>query len=128
MRGEAEPEAATTFARPITSQSSNYTNLVMTSAANLTLDPITIHSLDKKKNNNTEKLKRCNEKRPCNEMRYDQRGHFPKFDEQKNATRCKNENCAARTHMYCVKCNVHLCIAKNKDCFNDFHVLVLPEI
>lgn len=129
MKREVEPKAVTTLAnlstRPITSQSSNYTNLVINAAANLTLDPSTSQNSNQKKD--TDKLKRSNEKRPSNELRYDQRGHLPKFDQQKNATRCKKENCESRTHVYCVKCNVHLCIAKNKHCFNDFHVLALPK-
>lgn len=76
---------------------------------------------------NIKKTKNIIEKRPLHVRRYDQRGHFPRFDNNKNATRCKKENCKSRTHMYCVKCNVHLCIAKNKECFVDFHTLNIPE-
>lgn len=105
-------------------------NLVKFTEEKFTMDPShpnTSQSSNRKNNNDMEKLKRANEKRPSHEVRYDQRGHFAKFDDEKNATRCKKENCESRTHMFCVKCNVHLCIAKNKHCFYDFHVLILPK-
>lgn len=136
LEPEPETEAIATFkslsVNTSKSQTVDHTNLVMTSEAKLTIDPSTSQSSDEKKNNDTKKLNTANEKRsreirPPHELRYDQRSHFPKFDSKENPTRCKKENCGLRTHMYCVKCNVHLCISRDRDCFKDFHVLVLPQ-
>lgn len=130
---EVELEAISTFENLSVNTSSSQTvecaSLVNVSQGKFTTDPSTSQRSDQMNNNDTKKLKRSNEKRPPHEVRYDQRGHFVKFDDEKNATRCKNENCKtkSRTHMYCVKCNVHLCVAKGQNCFYDFHVLVLPE-
>lgn len=63
------------------------------------------------------------QKKPENKVRYQKQNHLPEFDSNKNATRCKNENCISRTHIFCTKCNVHLCIAKNRNCFKEFHIL-----
>lgn len=136
LEPEPESEAVTTFENLSVNISSNQivdcASLVMTTEAKLNIEPSTSQKSDPKNNNDTNKLKnanekRSNEKRPPHEVRYDQRGHFPKFDNRKNGTRCKKENCESRTHMQCVKCDVHLCVAKDKNCFYDFHVLVLPE-
>lgn len=141
MEPEPESEPVTTFKNLSVNTSSNQTmdcaTLVMTTESNLNINPSTSRRSDQKNNNDTEKLKQANEKRstekrptekrPPHEVRYDQRGHLAKFDNQENGTRCKKENCKSRTHMYCVKCNVHLCVAKDKNCFHDFHVLLLPE-
>jgi len=44
---------------------------------------------------------------PHLETRKDEVGHFPIYDNSK--LRCKKEGCGAKTHVYCKKCNVHLC-------------------
>ena len=40
-----------------------------------------------------------------------------------NKLRCKKEGCGAKTHVYCKKCNVHLCfVVHKKNCFTDYHL------
>lgn len=63
------------------------------------------------------------EKKPTNSLRYDSKGHFPEFDKNDNATRCKNENCRFKTHLFCTKCNIHLCLTTSRNCFKNFHLL-----
>ncbi|KAL4088559.1 hypothetical protein QTP88_023651 [Uroleucon formosanum] len=60
---------------------------------------------------------------PLDVSRYDRLDHMPKIDCLKNATKCKNPMCSRnnRTHFYCTKCNVHLCLTKERNCFADFH-------
>jgi hypothetical protein len=58
------------------------------------------------------------------EVRLDNVGHLAEFDEKKNATRCKNPKCRSKTHIYCVKCNVHLCIGNKKNCFRSYHLYI----
>lgn len=59
--------------------------------------------------------------RPSPGLQKDHVGHLPAFDDKKEATRCKNTNCKQRTHYYCKKCQVHLCLVKDRMCFTIFH-------
>ena len=52
-------------------------------------------------------------------VRFDNVGHFPIHSEPKQ--RCKA--CSSYVRMKCVKCRVHLCITKAKNCFIDYHTL-----
>jgi hypothetical protein len=61
------------------------------------------------------------EKRPAEEIQNDQTDHLPLIDDSKEATRCKNPGCKGRTHFYCHKCKVHLCLVKNRNCFVTFY-------
>lgn len=63
------------------------------------------------------------EKRPRNQRRYDLIGHLPEVDKNSSGTRCKNEECHFKTHVFCSKCMVHLCLVHNRNCFKGFHVL-----
>lgn len=54
-------------------------------------------------------------------VRFDQKKHFPIFS--RKISRCKNEDCDKKTHIFCSKCKVHLCIVKNRNCFLKFHFL-----
>ena len=54
-----------------------------------------------------------------NSARYDYVGHLPAHSEPKQ--RCKL--CRSYVRMKCVKCGVHLCITKDKNCFIDYHTL-----
>lgn len=57
---------------------------------------------------------------PSKQRRLDGTDHLPQFDEKKEATRCKL--CIKqRSHVYCEKCNVHLCLQKSRNCFYDYH-------
>lgn len=62
----------------------------------------------------TPSKKRCQEYRPIKEIRLDGIGHFPDFDDKPthSQTRCKFPNCAGKTHIFCKKCKIHLCIQK----------------
>lgn len=71
--------------------------------------------------------KRDMEVRPVPDVRFDEISHFPIHDGKKEATRCKmncqtsSQGTAGRTHFVCRKCNVHLCITKERSCFEQFH-------
>ncbi len=56
------------------------------------------------------------------ELRFDGLNHLPKFIQAKKASRCKNEECEQKTRWYCIKCNVHLCLTPQRNCFNDYHI------
>ncbi|KAL4126350.1 hypothetical protein QTP88_010572 [Uroleucon formosanum] len=60
---------------------------------------------------------------PLDVSRYDSSDHMPKIDYLQNATKCKNPTSSRnnRTHFYCIKCNVHLCLTKERNCFAEFH-------
>lgn len=49
--------------------------------------------------------------------RYDNVGHFPARSEPKQ--RCRL--CHSYVRMKCIKCGVHLCITKDKNCFIEYH-------
>lgn len=76
-------------------------------------------------NSNVQKTKvRCAkslEFRTLSSVSQDQISHFPKYDEKKEATRCKKNNCSGKTHIMCRKCNIHLCFTPKKDCFYNYH-------
>lgn len=56
--------------------------------------------------------------KPTADVRYDEVGHLPLYSEKQG--RCKN--CPKGfAHIMCKKCNVNLCITKNKNCFEQFH-------
>ena len=62
------------------------------------------------------------EVRPIRDVQFDQIGHFPEFDNRNFASRCKNLECKGQSRVKCVKCNVHLCLNKNNNCFLNYHV------
>ncbi|KAG5881325.1 hypothetical protein JTB14_020278 [Gonioctena quinquepunctata] len=66
-------------------------------------------------------VKKKFEARPFIEMRYDGYNHIPIVDERKENSRCKLEGCKNKTHMLCIKCKVHLCLMKGRNCFSKFH-------
>lgn len=59
-------------------------------------------------------------------VRYDRIDHMPQMDSLKNATKCKNPTCSRnnRTHFFCKKCNVHLCLTRDRNCFEEYHTKV----
>lgn len=61
------------------------------------------------------------EVRPLQEIQKDHVDHLPHFDTKKEATRCKLTGCKGRSHIFCNKCQVHLCLVRNRNCFVDFH-------
>lgn len=62
--------------------------------------------------------KKC---RSSSEQRYDQVSHIPEVDPNVGQTRCKLEGCSLKSRIRCIKCNVHLCLKQNRNCFKKFH-------
>uniref|UniRef100_A0A3B3SQ04 PiggyBac transposable element-derived protein domain-containing protein n=1 Tax=Paramormyrops kingsleyae TaxID=1676925 RepID=A0A3B3SQ04_9TELE len=56
---------------------------------------------------------------PTQDVRADAVGHWPKIDSVRQ--RCKLPKCSGHTSIKCTKCDVHLCLNKNKNCFCAFH-------
>ena len=57
---------------------------------------------------------------PVHDVRYDFFGHWPECIDGLGQN-CKLEGCEGRSRVKCVKCNVSLCLNKNKNCFTRFH-------
>lgn len=71
--------------------------------------------------NSPQTKKKKKEPLPHEETRKDLIGHLPMYNN--NKLRCKKEGCGAKTHVYCKKCNVHLCfVVHKKNCFTDYHL------
>lgn len=51
--------------------------------------------------------------------RFDFYKHAIAFDTKKSSSRCKQ--CQRTTHVECLKCGVHLCFVKGRNCFNAYH-------
>lgn len=72
--------------------------------------------------------KQCNksEKKPPPAVRFNtSTQHLPQIDKTR-LVRCKNEGCEnKKTYVFCPVCNVHLCIciAENRNCFTEFHMI-----
>ena len=64
------------------------------------------------------KKQKC-DSRPISDVRHDATGHWPEIGDVQQ--RCKNTDCQLRSKFYCVKCNVHLCIKQDTNCFTTFH-------
>lgn len=76
----------------------------------------------KKRKLNEASARKNGSKQPPDETRFDEYNHLPLIDEKKSATRCKNPECKNQsTHVYCEKCNVHLCLTIKRNCFYKFH-------
>lgn len=73
------------------------------------------------------KTKKVNEKKPLNNVRYDGKSHWPSYDENSYASRCKHDDCNSKTNVICTKCKVHLCFIRGRNCFKEFHILDLDE-
>lgn len=67
------------------------------------------------------KNRKIDTKNPSTEIIKDKIDHFAFIDNFKNATLCKSVGCTMRTHFFCKKCNVHLCLTKERNCFYNFH-------
>lgn len=83
----------------------------------------TIEAIESQENSNPIEQHKI-EKIPDASLRFDQIGHFFKIDKSR-LVRCKHEKCDKKSYIYCVKCNVHLClnIQENRNCFTDFHII-----
>ena len=58
--------------------------------------------------------------RPVPDVRFDLIEHWPQSIDGE-PQRCKLENCCGRSRIQCMKCNVHLCLNKHRNCFHAFH-------
>ncbi|XP_015242424.1 PREDICTED: piggyBac transposable element-derived protein 2-like [Cyprinodon variegatus] len=56
---------------------------------------------------------------PTLEVRSDAVGHWPLVVSERR--RCKRSKCKGQSTYTCSKCNVHLCLNKNNNCFREFH-------
>lgn len=94
-------------------------------------DPLAEENDDEKSdidaNTETPSKKRKRENRPDFSIRFDGKGHLPAKENWDNATRCKLESCKKKSHVYCTKCNVHLCLEAERNCFLKFHQITTPE-
>ncbi|PNF34042.1 hypothetical protein B7P43_G03481 [Cryptotermes secundus] len=62
------------------------------------------------------------ETRPPEEIQYDGAQHWPLHENGALPTRCKFPECKGRSRVKCEKCNVRLCLSKEKNCFRSFHL------
>lgn len=63
--------------------------------------------------------RKCLESRPTKLIREDNIGHWPSHTN--NRERCKKPNCKGKSRIMCDKCQVHLCLNKDNNCFKSFH-------
>ena len=56
---------------------------------------------------------------PKKNIRLDKVGHFSACSDKRMT--CKLPGCNGKIFMYCMKCDVHLCCSKTKNCFYIFH-------
>jgi len=54
-------------------------------------------------------------------LRLDGKNHLPQFIPAKHASRCKNQGCKKKTRWSCPKCQVHLYLAPQNNCFAEYH-------
>lgn len=47
--------------------------------------------------------------------------HWPFYDEKKSRSRCKMPGCIFFTHVFCTKCEIHLCLTSKRNCFYSMH-------
>ena len=66
-----------------------------------------------------QKLGKATKAIPADEIRKDGVGHFPDVSTSRGT--CKMPGCKGKVNTMCVKCNLHLCIGKNRKCFLKFH-------
>ncbi|XP_068081805.1 piggyBac transposable element-derived protein 3-like [Anabrus simplex] len=59
---------------------------------------------------------------PGVDKRYDGYDHWPVVDDIHSSRICRLESCCKRTKLRCEKCDVYLCLSKDKCCFKLFHV------
>ena len=65
------------------------------------------------------KLSNATKPLPEKATRTDGTEHWPSFHKTRGT--CKYPGCSAKKYMYCMKCQVHLCCDREKNCFLAFH-------
>ncbi|XP_036322223.1 piggyBac transposable element-derived protein 3-like [Rhagoletis pomonella] len=58
---------------------------------------------------------------PPPEIRFDQYDHWPNVKDVKGKRKCKLPGCKYKTQVTCMKCNLNLCLLKDRNCFVQFH-------
>ena len=58
---------------------------------------------------------------PNHECRYDSFDHWSQPNDLAIPQQCKMEGCKGKSRTLCEKCNVYLCLTKDRNCFKDFH-------
>lgn len=58
---------------------------------------------------------------PSAAKRHDGYEHYPISDDIKAPRACRMENCSSRSKMRCEKCDVYLCLSRDKNCFKNYH-------
>lgn len=58
---------------------------------------------------------------PPEVKRYDGYEHYPVSDDIKAPRSCRLEECGSRSKIRCEKCDVYLCLSRDKDCFKIYH-------
>lgn len=56
---------------------------------------------------------------PPKDVRMDETSHWPSYDSSRQ--RCKLPTCKSFSFIKCMKCGLHFCLNKNKNCFVKFH-------
>lgn len=64
---------------------------------------------------------RKSEKRTDPKIRFDGKDHTPDKENRTDATRCKLEGCTFKSHTFCTKCKVHLCLEPGRNCYKKYH-------
>lgn len=58
---------------------------------------------------------------PTIDRQYDGFNHWPVFDTLKQPRCCRASGCTSRSRCRCTKCDIYLCLTKDRNCFFDFH-------
>ncbi|MCL4147941.1 UNVERIFIED_CONTAM: hypothetical protein GTU68_041511 [Idotea baltica] len=56
---------------------------------------------------------------PIKDVRTDGMGHWPEVKQERQ--RCKMPRYPLKSNIICTKCQIHLCLNKNNNCFKNFH-------
>lgn len=79
-------------------------------------------SLGRPKNQRQNNLGRRNRTyHPVSDIRFDNQGHTADIMDRKGKRTCKWEGCNSQTQIYCMKCNVNLCLTPERKCFHLYH-------
>lgn len=62
------------------------------------------------------------EQRPPSTVRYDTIDHLPVHSHKDQAGRCKMRDCKGKSRIRCEKCNIYLCLTKDRNCFRAYHI------
>ncbi len=57
------------------------------------------------------------ESRPVSDVQYDQLGHWPQHSSKNRCKRCDK----GYSRWKCIKCDIHLCMNAESNCFYSFH-------